>query len=374
MLNKDRVCAFVLLIIAHHELDVLALPTKNRPALLYIACVYLLLLGSSHPFSDGPSRILSSGVHYRYARNDSSISPLNNSVAGAVQIGVILSYALFGVTTTQAYTYYCRFPGDPRMLKALVAFVWICEISSTVCVGHLNYTFSILDFGHPELILGTPPKSLSTSVIFSGFTTACVHSFFAFRIYTFTQKLYIPCFIWCIAFLHLVGRIVIFITALQATSFPVYVAEWDWLLTTNWALSVASDVVIATTLVVVLYRRRSYAHEKTVAVLDRLIVWTIETGMLTGIMSIIIISCFLTMKKNFVWMGFYVVGARFFANSLMANLNSRQPMNPVSPPTTTIGLRSNRSNRVEMEHFSYDAETSNEQGVKITKSVITESV
>jgi hypothetical protein len=72
------------------------------------------------------------------------------------------------------------------------------------------------------------------------------------------------------------------------------------------------------------------------------------------------------------------------------SLNSRQPMNPVSPPTTTvkfrvfpstclidrrqIGLRSNRSNRVEMEHFSYDAETSNEHGVKITKSVITESV
>jgi hypothetical protein len=136
MLNKDRVCAFVLLIIAHHELDVLALPTKNRPALLYIACVYLLLLGSSHPFSDGPSRILSSGVHYRYARNDSSISPLNNSVAGAVQIGVILSYALFGVTTTQAYTYYCRFPGDPRMLKALVSEV-------TAIKGSLNLSLRI---------------------------------------------------------------------------------------------------------------------------------------------------------------------------------------------------------------------------------------
>ncbi|KAF8217504.1 hypothetical protein K438DRAFT_1556587, partial [Mycena galopus ATCC 62051] len=212
-----------------------------------------------------------------------SISPLNNSVAGAVQIGALLSYALFGVTTTQIYTYYRRFPDDSRILKALLTALRMCEISSTVCVGHLIYTFSILDFGHPELILGSPPKSLSASVLFSGFTTACVHSFFSFRIYTFTKKLYIPCFIWCISFLHLTGRIVIFITSLQAPSFLAYVAEWDWLLTTNWALSVASDVVIATTLVVVLYKQRSHAYEKTVALLDRLIVWTI--GLSRGLLA-----------------------------------------------------------------------------------------
>jgi hypothetical protein len=39
---------------------------------------------------------------------------------GALQIGVFLSHVLFGVTTTQTYIYYSRFPEDPPQLKALV--------------------------------------------------------------------------------------------------------------------------------------------------------------------------------------------------------------------------------------------------------------
>ncbi|KAJ6471947.1 hypothetical protein C8R45DRAFT_1013639 [Mycena sanguinolenta] len=262
---------------------------------------------------------------------------------GALQIGTLISYALFGVTTTQMYTYFHRFPDDSRIVKALVVFVWVCDVSITVSIGSLIQTFTIVDFGHPEQIFGVPPKSLCVSVIFSGFLTACVHSFFSYRIYTFTKKVYIPAVIWLVAFLHLTGRIVIFVTAVEATSFPVYVAQWDWLLTTNWALSVANDVLIATTMVTVLYRRRAHAYQKTVATLDKLIIWTIETGMLTGVASIIIITCFLTMKKNFVWMGFYVVGTRFFVASLMANLNARSriPSNPVSSPfiTATVTFR-----------------------------------
>ncbi|KAJ7788663.1 hypothetical protein B0H14DRAFT_3503961 [Mycena olivaceomarginata] len=53
------------------------------------------------------------------------MEPLNlNPNTGAYEIGVLLSYVLFGVTTTQAYLYYTRFPEDSRKLKALVVFVW----------------------------------------------------------------------------------------------------------------------------------------------------------------------------------------------------------------------------------------------------------
>jgi hypothetical protein len=40
--------------------------------------------------------------------------------AGASEIGVLFSYVLFGVMTTQTYIYYSRFPDDSRKLKALV--------------------------------------------------------------------------------------------------------------------------------------------------------------------------------------------------------------------------------------------------------------
>jgi hypothetical protein len=45
---------------------------------------------------------------------------LDDFFAGALQIGTLISYALFGVTTMQLYIYYSRFPDDSRVLKVLV--------------------------------------------------------------------------------------------------------------------------------------------------------------------------------------------------------------------------------------------------------------
>jgi hypothetical protein len=41
-------------------------------------------------------------------------------LSGAYQIGVLVSYMLFGVTTAQTYIYYGRFPDDSPKFKALV--------------------------------------------------------------------------------------------------------------------------------------------------------------------------------------------------------------------------------------------------------------
>jgi hypothetical protein len=43
---------------------------------------------------------------------------------GALLIGTLVSYALFGVTTTQVYIYYGRFPQDSWRLKSLVVAAW----------------------------------------------------------------------------------------------------------------------------------------------------------------------------------------------------------------------------------------------------------
>ncbi|KAF8129374.1 hypothetical protein K438DRAFT_1887729, partial [Mycena galopus ATCC 62051] len=246
-----------------------------------------------------------------------------NITLGALQIRTLVSYVLVGLTIAQTYTYYSRFPDDPRLLKALIAFVCVCEIAATMCVGHILYTFTISDFTQPELLIGSPPpKSLPMAVLFSGFTNACVHGFFGFRIYAFTKQMFIPAIIWFASLVLLVLRIVFFVTSLQTPLYATYLIPWEWLLTLVWA-RVATDVIITTTLVIVLYKERSHAHQKTVALLDKLIVWTIETGMLTSIASILQLATFVTMKSNFIWMMFYTMDAQLFVNSLLASLNSR---------------------------------------------------
>jgi hypothetical protein len=52
--------------------------------------------------------------------------------AGALEIGILTSYVLLGVTITQTYIYYSRFPQDPRKLKALVRGTTKCRALTDV--------------------------------------------------------------------------------------------------------------------------------------------------------------------------------------------------------------------------------------------------
>ncbi|KAJ7851106.1 hypothetical protein B0H13DRAFT_2360385 [Mycena leptocephala] len=240
---------------------------------------------------------------------DPALSLNLNTTLGAIQISVLVSYVLFGVITTQTYIYYSRFPEDSLKLKALVAFVWyrqlavdhiraperasrnrICEVGHALCIGHSLYVYTISDYAHPERVLGPAPKSLETTGIFSGVIGAC--GFFSFRIYAFSKKLYIPCLSWMMSVLRLLG------------------CTWKWLATFVWSVSTTNDLMISATLVVLLRNQRNNVHTRTAALVEKLILWSIETGMLTSATSIATLACFVDMKENFIWIAFFFIGAR----------------------------------------------------------------
>ncbi|KAJ7691745.1 hypothetical protein B0H17DRAFT_934805, partial [Mycena rosella] len=188
---------------------------------------------------------------------------------GALQIGVLVSYVLFGVTTTQTYLYYGRFPEDTRKLKMMVSrqfslsynLIRFCELGHAICIGHTIYVATISDFGHPERLVRAP-ESLSTAILFSGIVGPCVQAFFSFRIYMLSTSMYIPCACWTLSFLRMVGSVSVFILALEMTSLASYEARWGWLLTTILAIGAMVDLVIAATLVYLLSKQRGLAHKR----------------------------------------------------------------------------------------------------------------
>ncbi|KAJ7032723.1 hypothetical protein C8F04DRAFT_644527 [Mycena alexandri] len=253
-----------------------------------------------------------------------------NPTLGALQIGVLISCLLFGLTTMQTYIYYTRFPDDPRMLKALVAFVWSCELALVVCSADTLYRYTILDYGHPERLLQRTPSSLEAAVFFCGIIAASVQSFFSHRIYSLSKTLYIPLLTWILSFLRLLASTTAFVSGLLMVNFVSYEAQWGWLGISLWSVSTANDFIIAGTLVFFLIRQRRNAQKTTAAVVDRLIAWTIETGMATSAFGIATLICYLTMAGNFIWIGLFIVGARLFSNSLLASLNSRVTLRALS--------------------------------------------
>ncbi|KAJ7764913.1 hypothetical protein B0H16DRAFT_1526191 [Mycena metata] len=268
-----------------------------------------------------------------------------DNTLGAYQIGVLVSLVLFGVMSTQTYIYYGRFPTDTRNMKLMVALVWVLEFAQAICISIALYKWTITSFGVPLIV---PPKTFDISIFFSGVISACVQGFFSFRIYTLSRTLVIPIISWFLSFLRLVVGTAVFITAYRMTALPIFEAQFGWLITTAASVGVGNDLLITVTLVLVLQKQRGEVQARTVPLVDRLIIWTMETGLMTTVASLATLICFLTMKGNLVWGGVFVVVSRLYSNSVLASLNSRQTLRTMNTgyPSVTLSsqMRSNSSN------------------------------
>ncbi|KAJ7842403.1 hypothetical protein B0H13DRAFT_2365239 [Mycena leptocephala] len=263
---------------------------------------------------------------------DLAVSLNLNTTLGAFQIGLCISYVLFGVTTTQTYIYYSRFPDDSRKLKALVAFVWYVPFMAQVLPMYSMSTFlSVSLYTGLWVPFWPSPEILATASFFSGVIGACVQGFFSYRIYVFSKKLFIPSLTWVMAVLRLLSGTAIFYITLRMTSvrFPM---RWGWFLAASWSVSAVNDVTITATLATILLCQRTYAQKRTLALMDKLVAWTIETGMLTSAMTIATLICFLAMKESFIWVAVTTVETRMFSNSLLARATLRA-MNEVFLPS-----------------------------------------
>ncbi|KAF7360285.1 hypothetical protein MVEN_00757900 [Mycena venus] len=167
---------------------------------------------------------------------------------GAYELGTLVSYILFGVTTTQVYIYYSRFPNDPRGLRYMVAFIWSCEMVHVVLVGCTLYQITVADYGHPERLILTP-RPLAMAVMISAFVGTVVQVFFAFRIYRLSKSLYIPWLSWILSFSLLLGAIAVCFYGLRIETIPEFEGQFAWLLNSLWTGGAVNDLLIAGTLV-----------------------------------------------------------------------------------------------------------------------------
>ncbi|KAJ7617100.1 hypothetical protein FB45DRAFT_933431 [Roridomyces roridus] len=287
-----------------------------------------------------------------------------DTTLGALLVGTLVSFALFGIVTTQAYIYFGRFPKDPRGLKAMVAGVWLGEIAHVICIGHALYVMVIKDYAHPER-LAQIPRSLYAASFFGGLISSSVQSFFAYRIYILSRSLWIPLICWCMSlFRVLPSNIVAFAYAIHEPT-DEFQKKWSWLFDATWAVSAANDILIAASLVYILYRERSQVHKNTAAMVDRLIAWTIETGVVTSVAGVIMLGLFLGLPTSFAYMALFVVMARLFSISLFASLNSRTSLSNQTQ-TTELSLPTIGTTSAADFHFS----SSSSRSVEMNKLTV----
>ncbi|KAJ7053183.1 hypothetical protein C8F01DRAFT_555286 [Mycena amicta] len=200
------------------------------------------------------------------------------STIGAFEVGVLISYVIFGITSLQAYVYYTRSEDDPVALRLMIAFVWLCELAHAICIGQVLYTFTIVNYGVLSSLRGRIPAGLALSIVLSGVITAVVQGFFAYRIFTLsTTKLFklIAISVWVSEAVYLGFSFAATILSFPAPNIQVYLARRGWLLMASWIMNLINDTTITLSLVVLLLQNRMRGLDGTIALVDRLVKWTI---------------------------------------------------------------------------------------------------
>ncbi|KAJ7130789.1 hypothetical protein C8R43DRAFT_1025004 [Mycena crocata] len=245
-----------------------------------------------------------------------------NATIGPEEVGVIVGAWMFGMFTLQAFNYFSYFPNDRRSLKIMVGALWILELVHVIlsCVG--LYDTTVTHFGEGENVLFIH-KAIGLSLIISALVGPGVQIFFADRVRILSGRLLIPVVCWILSVVRAISLVAVCAATLVTPFIPAFKAKWDWLVLASIGVSTTVDVVIATSLCVLLWQRRSRSSVKsTQETIDSLLAWTINTGVLTSAASIMMLIFFVTMA-NFAWLTMLLVIPRLFANSLLASLNSR---------------------------------------------------
>ncbi|KAJ8072615.1 hypothetical protein PM082_016174 [Marasmius tenuissimus] len=271
---------------------------------------------------------------------------LNNTI-GALEAGGMIACLLMGIVTTQVYYYYSKFPKDHVGLKILVAFVWICELGHSICISHSIYAMTIVSWSNPR-VFDSPPKTLLTAVLFSSLSIPLIQSFFGWRIKGLAGGWTLTLICWTMSLTRTTMLLIAFVGGVRLISLQQYVEDWEWSILTSPVIGTANDVLMALSLIWILIQRRGGAtvSRSTVAVIDTLVLWTLETGLLTRYVStttgilessksalcydsiggVLMMIMFLTMPHNFIWLAVYTFLAKLYSNSLMASLNGRDTL------------------------------------------------
>ncbi|KAJ7166138.1 hypothetical protein C8R46DRAFT_1219892 [Mycena filopes] len=222
---------------------------------------------------------------------------------------------------------------------------------------NLNTTVGALETGilvAPETLL-IPPLSLDTAILLSGFIGPLEQGWFTYRLYRLTKSPVLPLLCMCLTFARLVGIIGLSTIALHAYPIPEYNERAGWIIEAIVIISAAVDTTLATTLCYYLSSWRLDKSRVLHKIVNQIMIWTVEPGAATIFGALGLLVTYLTMKDNYVYVGFFVIIPKLFANSLLLSLNAREQFsNTMHSNALTLG-QANLSMVAQLEMPSFSS-------------------
>jgi hypothetical protein len=241
-------------------------------------------------------------------------------VIGPIQVCGLLSAALFGCLACQSYWYFARFRNDHLALKATVSAVILLQLGHFICIILTLWTMTVSTYGDPSQ-LTVLPLATDLLVPFSGLTVFITQSFYAFRLWRLTGNVFLP--ILCQIF-SVIAQTSTFVLTGTIMNITVFGHSQIILIELTFVARAVCDLSTTAGIAWSLKKKRNPDIKDTVTMIDRLIKWTIETGLVTSLMALTLATWLLTLdQQSFLWIGLWLLWPDVVGISLLISLNRR---------------------------------------------------
>ncbi|KAH8989850.1 hypothetical protein EDB83DRAFT_1098090 [Lactarius deliciosus] len=243
------------------------------------------------------------------------------STYGCSFIGLIVSVMLFGITTLQTWIYYWQYGNrDPKALKLFIAVIFLLDALHTSLCIYSIYWYLVLNFGNVE-ILDHNMWAMNIQTDLNGLVDYMVQLYYARRVYIVGGSIIIPTIIvifgtTCFA----LG----FVFTARATALKFWSRYTSLIPITciGMGSSVVADILIAVSMCWFLYHKRT-GFARTDSVIMTLMTYSVHSGVLTSVLTCAVLISFAAASSSMYWQIFFWPMGKFYANSLLAMLNSR---------------------------------------------------
>ncbi|KAJ6581500.1 hypothetical protein B0H19DRAFT_1115533 [Mycena capillaripes] len=241
---------------------------------------------------------------------------------GLLFIAVIVSSTLYGTGILQFWMYIRKYHSqDPIIVKSLVIAVLICDTCQQALLCHAVYKYLVASIADPT-ILPTVVNTLMVELFFSCAIATLVQQFYCWRIYKIGKSIILALAVSLVSWTSCVTLLIYSSKAVRLSLFGEVISLQKLSIAAN-TLSAAADITISVVLVILLHTAKT-GFKRSTDLINRLMVFTFNTGLPTSVCALVATICVAAFPSTFLYIFFFLMLGRFYTNSILVTLNSRE--------------------------------------------------
>lgn len=241
-------------------------------------------------------------------------------IQGPFLIGLTINILLHGVLTAQVYLYFTTYKTDRSWLKTFIVILYIADTFDSVISIYYIYDALVTHFGDEANLLRAN-WAFATDAVLTGAIGGAVQHFFAWRVYVLSKNVFAVLAIVLCSLVNFAGSLGATISVALNPNFSLLpglrVEVTMWLVG-----AVLADMIIAIALVWHLGRHK-YLYPALNSTINRILRMTVQTGVLTTILAIIDLTCYLCISSG-IHLIFNIPLSKLYTNCMLSTLNARK--------------------------------------------------